>query len=247
MANKKISQLTAATSVEAGDLFPIAENAGASYITKRCTPNNIAEYVLNPISATQVSGYNKDFYINTNSWNTAAGAGQNFPYLQVDLNDGGRLVTGSGVSVPDIGDNMGNCVATTVLNMQNKNITGVHKINFYGAENTLIEYNNNIGYVFDLKVQAAQDLTLSGYRHVSISGQALDLADTPISGNVTFNNGDLTVATPGSLTIDEITLRKRSSNQVVNTPSTTVDWSASNIQYVEATNAPQLILHFQMI
>tara|TARA_R110002051_G_scaffold250630_1_gene309993 strand:- start:948 stop:1910 length:963 start_codon:yes stop_codon:yes gene_type:complete len=239
MANKKISQLTNVGTVQDGDLFPLAEPAGGgSFTTKNCTPTSLAVFVLDPIAATQVSGLNKSIYFNNNdaNWSTASNVVTQNPYLQVRQSDG-LLVTGSGIGNAVGGDNMGNGVATTDVTMQNKNITGVHSINFYGGVNSLIEYNNTIGHMFDVKVQAAQDLALSGYRHVSISGQALDLAATPISGNVTFNNGDLTVATPGSLTVDEITLRKRSSNQVVNNSSNTaIDWSASNIQYVQATS-----------
>ena len=212
MANKKISQLagTLPKEIVSGSyLFASAAgNAGAGYETKKITAQEIAEYVFTGdtgggFPATQLSG-TKNVYFNKSDWN-AAGVGENFPYLQVDLNDGGRLVTGSGIVVPEIGDNMGNCVATTTLNMQNKNITGVHSVNFYGMQNSLIQYNNNIGYMGDIKVQAAQDLTLSGFRHVSISGQGLDLASTPISGDVTITGGNLEIDRAHKLIVNEIT------------------------------------------
>ena len=206
MANKKISQLTSATSVEAGDFFPVAESAGGDYTTKKCTPANLAEFSLNPIAATQVSGLNKSIFFNNNdtNWSTASAVVTQNPYLQVRQSDG-LLVTGSGIANAVGGDNMGNGVATTDVTMQNKNITGVHSINFHGGVNSLIEYNNNIGYMFDVKVQAAQDLTLSGYRHVNISGQALDLASTPISGDVTITGGDLEIDPGNKLIVNEIT------------------------------------------
>ena len=205
MANKKISQLTSATSVEAADLFPIAESVGGSYTTKKCTPADLAEFALNPIAATQVSGLNKNIYFDNNdaNWSTASAVVTQNPYLQVRQSDG-LLVTGSGIGNAVGGDNMGNGVATTDVTMQNKNITGVHSINFYGGENSLIEYNNTIGHMFDVKVQAAQDLTLSGYRHVNISGQALDLASTPISGNVTITGGNLEIDPANKLIVNEI-------------------------------------------
>ena len=94
-------------------------------------------------------------------------------------------------------------------------------------------------------VIGGRDLVLSGLRNVAISGQALDLADTPISGNVNFNNGNLTVATPGSLTIDEITVRKRSATTPHNNneapTNSTVDWSASSIQYMTAASSPTFL------
>jgi hypothetical protein len=234
MANKKISQLTDIGDVQVDDLFPLAENAGGgSFVTKSCTSQKLSEYVLNPVSATQVSGLNKSVYLNNNdaNWDTASNVVTQNPYLQVRQSDG-LLVTGSGIGNAVGGDNMGNCVATTTLNMQNNAVTNIASLYFNTTASTVVDEDGQ-----DLSVQGARDLTLSGIRHVHISGQALDLAATPISGNVTFNNGNLTVATPGSLTVDEITLRKRSSNQVVNNSSSTaIDWSASNIQYVQATS-----------
>ena len=249
MANKKISQLTTASSIADGDFFPIAGNAGAGYNTEKVDATGVAEYALNPISATQVSGLDKNFFINNSdaTWDTAGSDVTLNPYLQVRQTDG-QLVTGSGISVPSVGDNMGDCTATKTLNMQgnwlsgsNFSVTGVNDIYFNSASET---YGPRIEKdTYDLKVQAGQDLTLSGIKHVHISGQALSLENegtqTPISGNVTFNNGSLTVAAGGSLTVDDITLRKRSATTPHNnTSSVAIDWSNSSIQYLTAASSP---------
>jgi len=245
MANKKISQLTSMGTVGIGsdDYFVTAENLGAgNYATVKSTPLQVSEYVLNPIAATQISGENKNVYFDNNdNWDTASNTVTQNPYLQVRVSDG-KLVTGSGIGNAVGGDNMGNGVATTDVNMQNKNITGVHSINFHGGVNSLIEYNNNIGYMFDVKVQAAQDLTLSGYRHVNISGQALDLASTPISGDVTITGGNLEIDPGNKLIVNEISGSKAgsddasitiegSSRHVPTTANSPLSWADSNIQY----------------
>ena len=236
MANKKISQLTDVGDVQVDDLFPLAENAGGgSFVTKSCTSQKLSEYVLNPVSATQVSGLNKSVYLNNNdaNWDTASNIVTQNPYLQVRQSDG-LLVTGSGIGNAVGGDNMGDCVATTTLDMQNNAISNIASLYFNTTASTVVDEDGQ-----DLSVQGARDLTLSGIRHVHISGQALDLAATPISGNVTFNNGDLTVATPGSLTIDDITVRKRSATTPhSNGTNNVVDWSNSNIQYMTAGSSP---------
>lgn len=214
MANKKISQLSEAASVEAADLFPLAESLGASnYTTKQIAATGISEYALNPISSTQVSGLNKNFFINNTSWDTAATTVTQNPYLQVRQTDG-KLVTGSGIGNAVGGDNMGNCQATTTLDMQsnwlsgsNFSVTGVNDIYFNSSDVTKgprIEKGDDPGTVYDLKVQAGQDLTLSGLRHVSIKGQGLDLASTPISGDVTFTGGHVTVDPAKTLYVNEI-------------------------------------------
>ena len=250
MANKKISQLTTASNITDGDFFPVAGNLGGGYITEKVDATGVAEYTLNPISATQVSGLNKNFFINNNdsTWDTAGSDVELNPYLQVRQTDG-QLVTGSGISVPSVGDNMGNCTATQTLNMQtnwlsgsNFNITGLNNIHFNssnGLKAPKIDNGDDPGTVYDLLVQAGQDLTLSGLRYVKIKGNGLDLVDTPISGNVTFNNGNLTVAAGGSLTVDDITVRRRSATTPHNnTTNTQVNWSLSNIQYMTAASSP---------
>jgi hypothetical protein len=223
MANKKISQLTAASAISAGDLFAMAGNVGGGYITEKVDATGVAEYTLNPISATQVSGLNKNFFINNNNstWDTAGSDVELNPYLQVRQTDG-QLVTGSGISVPSVGDNMGNCQATKTLDMQanwlsgaNFSVTGLNDVyfnssnGFYGPR---IEKGDDPGTVYDLKVQAGQDLTLSGIRHVHISGQALSLENegtqTPISGNVIITGGNVEIDPAHKLIANEITITK---------------------------------------
>ena len=78
MANKKISQLTDVGDVQVDDLFPLAENVGGgSFVTKSCTSQKLAEYVLNPVSATQVSGLNKSVFINNSFEDSSSAVSQN--------------------------------------------------------------------------------------------------------------------------------------------------------------------------
>ena len=241
MANKKISQLTAMGNVGITDncLFPIASgNVGGPYTTLKTTAEEVAEYALNPISATQVSGVNKDVYLNNSdsNWDTASNTVTQNPYLQVRLTDG-KLVTGSGIANAVGGDNMGNCVATLDLKMQGLNITGAGNIGF--GNNTSIggldrsRIYNSDGNGTDLQLLAYQDLTLSGNRHIDVDAQALDLSDTPVSGNVNFQDGNITVAAGGTITVDNVIHRKRAyeENPTNNTTNQTVDWSAGNVQY----------------
>jgi len=249
MANKKISQLTTASSVEAGDFFPLAGNVGGGYITEKIDATGVAEYTLNSISATQVSGLNKNFFINNTSWDTAAATVTQNPYLQVRQTDG-KLVTGSGIGNAVGGDNMGNCQATQTLDMQSNwisgadfSVTGVNDIYFNSASET---YGPRIEKdTYDLKVQAGQDLTLSGLRHVSIKGQGLDLADTPISGNVIVTGGNLEIDPANKLIVNEISGYASSAvdyalitigGSLRNVPydtegEATINWQHSNIQY----------------
>ena len=69
---------------------------------------------------------------------------------------------------------------------------------------TRIEYQMDPG-VKDLKVQAERDLTLSGIRHVKISGQALDLVSYSDFGRCHFYSGGLTIPDGEGLTGDNIT------------------------------------------
>ena len=250
MANKKISQLTSmgTEGIGSADYFVTTESVGGgNYATVKTTPNQVANYVLNPISATQISGVGKNVFFNNSSWDTA-GLGQNFPYLQVDINNGGKLVTGSGISVPAVNDNMGDCVATTDLNLQNNVIVNANEI-YFGAggvdSDTLIEYYSSAGVT--LKVKAEDDLILSGQRHVSISGQALSLENgdtqTPISGNVIITGGNLDIDPENKLIVNQIsgyaigadnallTIEGASTHVPFSDGSTEVDWSNSNIQY----------------
>ncbi|HHZ96835.1 MAG TPA: hypothetical protein EYN67_15085, partial [Flavobacteriales bacterium] len=107
MANKKISQLTSMGTVGIGSedyLVTSESTGGGNYATVKTTPNQVSNYVLNPVTADQISGAEKNIFFNNASW-TTAGLGESFPYLQIDINNGGQLVTGSGVSVPSIADN----------------------------------------------------------------------------------------------------------------------------------------------
>ena len=132
---------------------------------------------------------------------------------------------------------MGNCVATLDLKMQGLNITGAGNIGF--GNNTSIggldrsRIYNSDGNGTDLQVLAYQDLTLSGNRHIDVNAQALDLSDTPVSGNVNFQDGNITVAAGGTITVDNVIHRKRAyeENPTNNTTNQTVDWSAGNVQY----------------
>lgn len=250
MANKKISQLTAMGNVGITDncLFPIASgNVGGPYTTLKTTAEEVAEYALNPISATQVSGLNKDVYLNNSdsNWDTASNTVTQNPYLQVRLTDG-KLVTGSGIANAVGGDNMGNCVATLDLKMQGLNITGAGNIGF--GNNTSIggldrsRIYNSDGNGTDLQLLGYQDLTLSGNRHIDVNAQALDLADTPISGKAAVTGCNLEIDPDNKLILNKIDANGTTDNIVIegsisNTPNATVNnassvnWSLSNIQY----------------
>ena len=214
MANKKISQLTSMGTVGIGSedyLVTSESTGGGNYATVKTTPNQVSNYVLNPVTADQISGAEKNIFFNNASW-TTAGLGENFPFLQIDINNGGKLVTGSGISVPAISDNMGNCVATTHVDMQGYDIIRANEIFFGGTQAqdyAVIDSSYYAGtpQINVLKIRS-DDLTLSGTRHVSISGQALDIASTPISGNVTITGGDLEIDPANKLITNEITITK---------------------------------------
>lgn len=260
MANKKISQLTSMGSVGIGsaDHFVVSESLGAgNYATVKTSPLQLANYVLNPISATQISGAGKNVFFNNSSWDTA-GLGENFPYLQVDIDHGGKLVTGSGISVPAIGDNMGNCVVTRDLYAQGFDFTGCYSFYFgdvdaiaYNARSVITSGPNTDGQ--ELKVQAYTDLTLSGNRHVNISGQALSLENgdiqTPISGNVIITGGNLEIDPGNKLIVNEISGSKAgsddasitiegSSRHVPTIANSPLSWADSNIQYNSSNTGP---------
>ena len=248
MANKKISQLSAAANIEDGDLFPLAESAGGSYTTKKIDATGVAEYTLNPISATQVSGLNKNFFINNTSWDTAAATVTQNPYLQVRQIDG-KLVTGSGIGNAVGGDNMGNCIATQDVKMQGLNISGCGNIGFGnnptigGLDRSRI-YNND-GNGTSLQLLGYQDLVLSGGRYVDIDARALDLVGTPISGNVIVTGGNLEIDPGNKLIVNEISGYASSAvdyalitvgGSLRNIPYDTegeasINWLHSNIQY----------------
>jgi hypothetical protein len=257
MANKKISQLTSmgTEGIGTADYFVITESVGGgNYATVKTTPDQVANYVLNPVTADQISGYNKNYFFNNvdsqgfSSWTKAGSNTLNFPYLQVDLNNGGKLVTGSGISVPAIGDDMGDCVATTHLDMTQYDIINANIIYFDGDDSTSDTFIKN-GGTTNLTVKAENDLILSGQRHVSISGQALSLENgdtqTPILGNVTITGGNLEIDPGNKLIVNQIsgynvayggdsallTIEGASTHVPFSDGSTEVDWSNSNIQY----------------
>ena len=126
-----------------------------------------------------------DINFSKTNWDNASTNVAVNPYLQVRLSDG-QLITGSGVAVPAaLGDEMGNCTATEDLKMQGYDIISANEIFFGGTSSddyAVIDYSYYAGspQLTVLKIRS-DDLTLSGTRHVSISGQALDLASTPIS------------------------------------------------------------------
>ena len=253
MANKKISQLTTAANVGAGDFFPVAVAAGGSnFITKKAETETVATYVLSPVpSAISQIGFTgtNDVYFDKSNWvDTSAAGGNTHAYLMVNKTDG-QLTTGSGIGNPVGGDNMGNCVATTNVNMSNNSITNIASLFFNQTASTVVDEDGS-----NLVVQAAQDLTVSGIRHVHISGQALDLVNTPISGNVTITGGNLEIDPGNKLIVNEITTY--GTNVGGNDPpvihisgaaafksidatdsSNDIFWSSSNIQYLVSSSA----------
>jgi hypothetical protein len=215
MANKKITQLDtvdSAIGIGSESMFPVASGSPTdTYLTSKVASVDIAKYVLNPmpvggstdLSSIGFTGSSNIKFKKTNWENASTDVAVN-PYLQVRLDDG-QLITGSGVAVPAaLGDNMGNCTATTDLDLANYDVINTDDIYFGGGDtvSTRIEYE--APGVKDLKVQAERDLTLSGIRHVKISGQALDLVNTPISGDVTFTGGNVTVDPSKVLFVNEI-------------------------------------------
>ena len=249
MANKKISQLTEVGNVGAGDLFAVSVPAGGPYITKSCEPKTIATYALNPVPSDiptiGFTGTQNVFFDKSNWIDTTAAAGDAGTHAYIMVNKGnGQLTTGSGIANPVGGDNMGDCKATTDLNLQNNVIVNANEI-YFGAggvdSDTLIEYYSSAGVT--LKVKAEDDLILSGQRHVHISGQALDLASTPISGDVTFSQGGLTIPdgqglTGDNIVGDDVVINKTSRHLPHNNAaSLSVNWANSNIQHDTRNNS----------
>tara|TARA_R110000765_G_scaffold181927_2_gene287916 strand:- start:379 stop:1335 length:957 start_codon:yes stop_codon:yes gene_type:complete len=234
MANKKISQLTEVGNVGAGDLFAVSVPAGGPYITKSCEPKAIATYALNPVpSDIPTIGFTgtQNVFFDKSNWIDTSDAGTH-AFVMVNK-DNGQLTTGSGIGVVANGDNMGDCKATQNVNMQNNSIINIASLFFNQTASTVLDEDGT-----NLVVQAAQDLTVSGIRHVSISGQALDLASTPISGDMNISRGlnlqggdvSITNNSTGTLTVDNIVIDKTSRHLPYNT-DVSVDWEDSNIQY----------------
>ena len=234
MANKKISQLTEVGNVGAGDLFAVAVPAGGPYITKSCEPKAIATYTLNPVpSDIPTIGFTgtQNVFFDKSNWVDTSDAGTH-AFVMVNK-DNGQLTTGSGIGVVANGDNMGDCKATQNVNMQNNSIINIASLFFNQTASTVLDEDGT-----NLVVQAAQDLTVSGIRHVSISGQALDLASTPISGDMNISRGlnlqggdvSITNNATGTLTVDNLVIDKTSKHNVYNQTAGDINWSKSNIQ-----------------
>jgi hypothetical protein len=234
MANKKISQLTEVGNVGAGDLFAVSVPAGGPYITKSCEPKAIATYALNPVpSDIPTIGFTgtQNVFFDKSNWIDTSDAGTH-AFVMVNK-DNGQLTTGSGIGVVANGDNMGDCKATQNVNMQNNSIINIASLFFNQTASTVLDEDGT-----NLVVQAAQDLTVSGIRHVSISGQALDLASTPISGDMNISRGlnlqggdvSITNNATGTLTVDNLVIDKTSKHNVYNQTGGDINWSKSNIQ-----------------
>jgi hypothetical protein len=234
MANKKISQLTEVGNVGAGDLFAVSVPAGGPYITKSCEPKAIATYALNPVpSDIPTIGFTgtQNVFFDKSNWIDTSDAGTH-AFVMVNK-DNGQLTTGSGIGVVANGDNMGDCKATQNVNMQNNSINNIASLFFNQSASTVVDEDGT-----NLVVQAAQDLTVSGIRHVSISGQALDLASTPISGDMNISRGlnlqggdvSITNNATGTLTVDNLVIDKTSKHNVYNQTGGDINWSKSNIQ-----------------
>tara|TARA_R100001163_G_scaffold35883_3_gene27564 strand:+ start:59 stop:1072 length:1014 start_codon:yes stop_codon:yes gene_type:complete len=212
MANKKISQLTTAANVGVGDYFPVAVAAGGSnFTTKKAETETVATYMLSPIpSAISQVGFtgNNELYLKKNNWTNASDQNvESFPFLQVRVSDG-LLVTGSGVAF-DSTTVPWDYNAASSIDMQGNDINNLDDILFQSSNSTIARQTN----VQDLLIKAGNDLTLSGVRHVSVSGQALDLASTPISGNVTVTGGNLEIDPGNKLIVNEITATDASTDK----------------------------------
>ena len=254
MANKKISQLSSidgAIGISTSNLLPIASGSAGNYVTAKVDMEQIQDFILSPMNTSSnqdigFTGSENVVFKKTNtdgsnsSWDNASTNVQNNPYLQVRISDG-QLITGSGVAVPAaLGDDLGDHTATEPLNLAGYDVINTNEIYFGGGNtvSTRIEYDLPDPSKKNLKIQAEDDLTLSGIRHVKISGQALDLVNTPISGDVTFMKGGLTIPDNQGLTGDNIVINKTSRHLPHNnSASLAVDWANSNIQRDTRANA----------
>ena len=260
MANKKISQLagTLPREIVSGEyLFPAAAgNAGAGYETKKITAQEIAEFVFTGYGgvgfpATQLSG-TKDVYLNNSNWiNSTATQPPNYGFLMLRTSDG-LLTTGSGIGTPVDGDNLGDHTATQSLNMANNDIIGAEDIRFYQSAHSIIA--KGVGSSDNLTVKAGNELTLMAMKHVLISGDALSVATTPISGDVTITGGNLEIDPGNKLIVNEITTYGTDNPAGSDPPfisisgaaafesfdatdvSEDIYWDESNIQYIVNDN-----------
>lgn len=265
MANKKISQLTSMGTVGIGseDYFVNAENlGGGNYATVKSTALQVSEYVLNPISATQISGDNKNIYFdNDDNWVDASNQSvESFPFLQVRKSDG-LLVTGSGIAF-DTTAVPWNYKAAQDIQMQGQNITGAGNIGF-GSNNSIEGLDrsriyNPDGNGTDLELLGYQNLTLSGNNNILLKGQGVDATLTPFVGNVRITGGNLDVDPGYKLIVNEIQAVQGSAandDAAINingasshTPAlfasynssnnySTLQWRDSNIQYRTLVNS----------
>ena len=263
MANKKISQLVGMGTAEVVSgqfVFPVgAGSSSIPYETKKVTALELATYAFTGdnqggFPAPKLSGVNKEVYFNNSdsTWGNASNTDvANFPYLQVRKSDG-LLMTGSGVAF-DSATVPWDLEASDDIDMQGNDITNADDILFKDS-NSIIDRQTNVQ---DLLIKAGRDLTLSGVRHVSISGQALDVTSTPISGDVTFTGGHVTIDPAKRLYVNEINTYIAADTQdravlsisgaarfhtnqadVGGLGEVDIDWADSNIQYdtVDASN-----------
>ena len=230
MANKKISQLVglgpyAGVSGE----FYLPVGAGSStipYSTRKITTAELAEYiftgdsVLGGFPATQLSG-TKDVYLNKASWDTASTDVTTNPYIQVRLTDG-KLITGSGMAVPaSAGDNMGNCTATTTLNMQDNLINNV------GADITFQDGGNIGSTTAAINIQQANK--------VSLTAPEIELNATTeidINGSINARSADFSSTITGAA----LEIQGPSYHQVKALSTSNINWGDGNIQYKTITN-----------
>ena len=235
MANKKISQLVGmGTSEAVSGFYLLPVGAGSStgpYTTKKITTKELADFIFTGDNADYVgfpagtlSGVNKNIYFNNNddNWSTASNVVTQNPYLQVRASDG-LLVTGSGIGAAVGGDNMGNCTATTTLQMQNNNIGNV------GSEITFQDGGNigsSAGGISINSPDANTKISLTA-PEVEINGSTeIDLnGPVTVQGNLTNTGGDLTV---------EDVVVENTSRHLVNDigAGNNINWSLSNIQKV---------------
>ena len=231
MANKKISQLVGMGTNEAvSGFYLLPVGAGSStgpYTTKKITTKELADFIFTGDNADYVgfpaatlSGVNKDIYFNNNddNWSTASNVVTQNPYLQVRASDG-LLVTGSGIGAAVGGDNMGNCTATTTLQMQNNSIGNVGSEITFQAGGNIGSAAGGISVTNNAKVSlTAPEVELNGSNEIDLNGPVT------VQGNLTNTGGDLTV--------EDIIIQKTSRHDIHNQTGSTINWSNSNIQKV---------------
>ena len=234
MANKKISQLVGMGASEAvSGFYLLPVGAGSStgpYTTKKITTKELADFIFTGdntayvgFPADTLSGVNKDIYFNNNdaNWSTASNVVTQNPYLQVRASDG-LLVTGSGIGAAVGGDNMGNCTATTTVNMQNNNIDSI------GARMNFQDGGNINSTAAQLEIENPTKLNLNSNAEVEINSSTL----IDINGTTSLG-GNVTVEPTFDLTVEDIIIQKTSRHLVNDIGAiSNVNWSLSNIQKV---------------